>query len=299
MLNLRRLTYFLTVLDAGTLTAASETLHVAQPALSRQVQLLEKELGLRLFERERGRLVPTPSGVAMGAIARTLVSQADLALRAAARLRAGEVTYLQCATTPVTGHALLAPFVASLTSDDPVITSREVSHLDVEETLLEGADFAITPVPPSPHLSAVELGRFPVYAVVSLDHRWARAHRQSITLVELVREQLVVPPTTSISRQELDRSLRRAGLALTDHLVCEVDSTTIALAISNRRVGVTTARAPGRAWNVAIVDDVSGVSGPMISLHMTWLPHHYAASTMESLARRLSLFLETLYASGG
>ena len=297
MLHLRRLAYFTAVLDAGTLSAASLKLHIAQPALSRQIKLLEDELGLRLFERERGRLVPTPSGLEMGAIARTLLAQADLAQRAAARLRTGEVDHLVCVATPATTRGLMAWFIATTTPQDPVITTREAGHNEVEHALMEGADFVITPIPPSPGLVAVELGRFRVAAVVSLDHRWALERRGSISLAELVRERLVLPPPSSVSRLELDRCLRRAGLALGEHVVSEVDSTTIALAMSGHGVGVTTTASDNRAWWLTLDSDDPGMNGPEISLTMAWLPHHYAEPTMRSLARRFTRFIDDALAT--
>lgn len=289
MLHLRRLAYFVAVLDAGTLTAASATLHIAQPALSRQIHQLERDLSLRLFERDRGRLVPTPSGVTMGEIARRLLAQAELAERAAGNLRSGHVTALVCCSTPVTTRGLLVPFIASLGTGDPTITTREVGHLEVEHALLEGADFVVTPTPPSADLDAIDLGRFPVRAVVSPGHPWARDRRESVSLVELVAQQLIVPPPTSISRQEFDRSLRRAGLAIGRHIESELDETTIALAASGRGVGVTTTVPPVSVWAVTILDEHGGSDGPNISLHVAWQRHHYAAATMRDLGQRLAV----------
>jgi len=50
-MELRRLTYFLRIAEEGSLNAASRSLGIAQPALSRQMQLLEADLGVQLFKR--------------------------------------------------------------------------------------------------------------------------------------------------------------------------------------------------------------------------------------------------------
>ena len=47
----RRLHYFLTVADLGSLGRAAQVLHIAQPALSRQIRLLEEDVGVVLMER--------------------------------------------------------------------------------------------------------------------------------------------------------------------------------------------------------------------------------------------------------
>jgi LysR family transcriptional regulator, nitrogen assimilation regulatory protein len=56
LLNLRAMKYFVAIVDAGSLTAASEAIGIAQPALSRQMRELEKDLGVQLLHR-------TPHGV--------------------------------------------------------------------------------------------------------------------------------------------------------------------------------------------------------------------------------------------
>jgi len=56
-MDLRQLRTFVTIAEQGTVSRASAELRVAQPALSRQLQDLEGELGIKLFDRIRRRLV--------------------------------------------------------------------------------------------------------------------------------------------------------------------------------------------------------------------------------------------------
>ena len=53
-MELRTLRYFAQVVEAGTVSAAAEALHVTQPGLSRQLRQLERELGIPLFDRMAG-----------------------------------------------------------------------------------------------------------------------------------------------------------------------------------------------------------------------------------------------------
>lgn len=59
-LSIKQLETFRTVMRSGSVTVAAKTLHRTQPAISAMIVGLEKSLGLTLFERTKGRLVPTP-----------------------------------------------------------------------------------------------------------------------------------------------------------------------------------------------------------------------------------------------
>ena len=55
-MDIRIMEYYLAVVREGNISAAAETLHVSQPALSRQIKDLEEELGVTLFERGSRRI---------------------------------------------------------------------------------------------------------------------------------------------------------------------------------------------------------------------------------------------------
>ena len=59
----RHIEIFHAVMTSGNLTAAAELLHTSQPTVSRELARFEKVIGLRLFERVRGRLHPTVQGL--------------------------------------------------------------------------------------------------------------------------------------------------------------------------------------------------------------------------------------------
>jgi LysR family nitrogen assimilation transcriptional regulator len=61
-LDLKRLTYFTWVYEEGSFTAAAKKANVVQPTLSMQVKRLEDDLGVKLFERTLGGVLPTPAG---------------------------------------------------------------------------------------------------------------------------------------------------------------------------------------------------------------------------------------------
>ena len=64
-MDIRTMQYYLAVVREGTISAAAEALHVAQPSLSRQMKELEKELGAELFVRGNRRITLTAEGVVL------------------------------------------------------------------------------------------------------------------------------------------------------------------------------------------------------------------------------------------
>ena len=76
-MELRTLRYFLAVCEHGTMSRAAEALHVTQPALSRQIAALERELGIPLLERHSRSVTPTEQGLYLRRRAQEIVGLAD------------------------------------------------------------------------------------------------------------------------------------------------------------------------------------------------------------------------------
>ena len=71
-MELRVLRYFVAVADAGSVTAGSAASHVSQPAVSRQLRALERELGVELLVRSEGGVRLTAAGAELLVLARGL-----------------------------------------------------------------------------------------------------------------------------------------------------------------------------------------------------------------------------------
>jgi DNA-binding transcriptional LysR family regulator len=88
-MELRHLRYFIAVAELRSVRAASEQLHVTQPAISRQIQDLEEAIGAALFERTPRGLVLTAAGEAYLAEAREILARVDAANRLARQIASG------------------------------------------------------------------------------------------------------------------------------------------------------------------------------------------------------------------
>ena len=78
-MDFKQLRAFLTVADTGNVTRAAELLNLVQPAVSRQLRLLEEDIGSELFERERHGMVLTDSGKSLLVYARRAMLELDRA----------------------------------------------------------------------------------------------------------------------------------------------------------------------------------------------------------------------------
>src|SRR4051812_27456447 len=111
-LELRHLRYFVATAEAGTVTAAAERLHLTQPALSRQLRQLQRELGVDLFEPVGRRLELTSVGHAVLPHAKDVLSRVDTLTIAAAFHAHGRLERLTIGAPTVTLTDVVAPFIA-------------------------------------------------------------------------------------------------------------------------------------------------------------------------------------------
>lgn len=118
-MDIRQLSYFSTIYEEASMTAASEVLHVSQPTLSNQLKALEDELGFTLFERKNRKLIPTEEGVLLYEHAKVLQNNYDSLLQTFSELKSGnyDVLHIGC----ICSLAILAfpPLMTSFLEQNP------------------------------------------------------------------------------------------------------------------------------------------------------------------------------------
>lgn len=105
-MELRQLLCFVTVAEQQGFGRAAERLHIVQPAVSQQVRRLERELGVRLFERSTRHVRLTPAGERLLPEARAALAAADRVSRVAGGIAAGTDVTLRVGTSQGLGDRL-------------------------------------------------------------------------------------------------------------------------------------------------------------------------------------------------
>ncbi|MEU5164195.1 LysR family transcriptional regulator [Streptomyces sp. NPDC020875] len=111
--------YFIVVTEERHFGRAAYRLGMAQPSLSQRIQRLERELGVRLFDRGGRQVDLTEGGRLLLAEARPLIERADALLGVAARVRAGSAGVLRAAVPPELGGAVVAALVEGFRDGSP------------------------------------------------------------------------------------------------------------------------------------------------------------------------------------
>jgi DNA-binding transcriptional LysR family regulator len=131
-MDLRKLQYFIELVEQGSLGKAAEKLHVSQPALTKSLRLLEDELGVRLLDRLPAGVKPTVYGDSLFAHAKAMVAEADHARIEIQKLRGEEPGYVRVGTLPSVSAGLIARAVAALMPKNPPVKLRVVDKQNYE-----------------------------------------------------------------------------------------------------------------------------------------------------------------------
>lgn len=104
---------FHAIIETGTVTAAAEALGISQPGISNLIAELERQTKLKLFERQRGRLIPTPEAAVLFQEVDTVVRGLDHVTQAVVDLQNQKAGQLQVATS----HAMAFGFMPGVIAD--------------------------------------------------------------------------------------------------------------------------------------------------------------------------------------
>ncbi|MDL4777826.1 MULTISPECIES: LysR family transcriptional regulator [Thermomonosporaceae] len=210
-MNLRQLRYVVATADHGTMTSAAQALYVAQPALSRAVRELERELGVELFARSGRGVVLTPVGERVVREARVALDAVEAIESLAVARAGGRGAELRVAATPSLEPELTGRLIPRFARDQPAVRVRVIrreSREEVAGALRTGrADLALTDLPVPGDLSAHPFEQREVVLVSPPGLRL----RDPVPPAALNGMRLVLPARGGTGRAEIDHLLRRLG----------------------------------------------------------------------------------------
>ena len=139
-LSLRQLQYVVAVADTLGFHKAAARCHVSQPTLSAQLGQLESVLGVKLFERDRRRVVVTAAGADLVARARRVLVEVDDLIAAATRAREPFTGALRVGVIPTIAPYLLPEVMPAIRAQYPKLSLvfREEKTADIVRDLAEG-----------------------------------------------------------------------------------------------------------------------------------------------------------------
>lgn len=218
--DMRRLRYFLAVCEHGGFSRAAEAIGIAQPALTRQVQLLKQEIGVELFSRTGRSAVPTEAGQVLRAEAQGHLDSLDQLIDRMRRDFAGGPARVALGICPTIAPLFLTHVqdVLKATPGGPVLSVIEAYSGDLRSLMAAGRlDLALSYAGPA------EAG---VHATALLSERLVVATRAGVAgplgLSDLARLTLILPSRMHALRRIIDRVCAARGLSLVPAL--ELDS---------------------------------------------------------------------------
>lgn len=256
-MNLRHVRTFVTVAEEGTVSKAALRLRVAQPALSRQINDLEAELGIRLFDRVRKRLVLTGEGDRLLADCRNILSAVDSLSERARLLRRPDAGILKVAATPQMIDGVFSTFLHRCAARFPnvqiklseaigtdMMAKLERGELHLGIGSLEGIEainhkLGSFPLPPIEFLAAgrasLELGR-----------------AGNIEIGSLAPYPLLLLETSFFVRNTFDAACRLAGLKPQIFIESRTPHTLLALAEAGHGVAIVPSVLPTHRYRLRI-----------------------------------------------
>ena len=235
----RHIEIFHAVMTSGNLTAAAELLHTSQPTVSRELARFEKVIGLRLFERVRGRLHPTVQGLRLFEEVQRSWYGLDRIISAAEGLRQFRQGELSIACLPVFSQSLLPPLCQPFLQRYPDLSLNIIpqeSPLLEEWLSAQRHDLGLTETHVTPAgTERIELLTLNEFCVLPAQHPLAA--RRVLTPQDFAGESYISLSRSDSYRQLLDALFHEQGVQR--RMVMETHSAASVCAMVRAGVGLS------------------------------------------------------------
>jgi DNA-binding transcriptional LysR family regulator len=286
-MNLRHLHAFATIVDVGGLAKAATRLHLSQPALSRQIQALEADLGVALFDRIGRRVQLTSQGEDLLLRSRRLLAEAESLGERARELKRGETGILRVAATPQVIENLLADFLAPYRRRHPGVEvhlvedggARLIGRLERGEVHL-----SITPAGTTRFEGRL---LYPIHVVAALPSAHRLARRPLLEITELEGEPLMLPQRGFGSREWFDIACEIAHIRPRVLLESAAPHTLVALAAADYAIAILPSNARVSGEGVRAIPLVHRGASIGRWTHIAWDSQRFLAPYAEHFVTEL------------
>jgi LysR family transcriptional regulator, nitrogen assimilation regulatory protein len=268
-MNLRRLKYFVKIVDIGSLTQAAEILHIAQPALSQQIATLEGEFRQQLLVRTKRGVTPTEAGRVLYRHAQLMLKQFEQAqadVRNSGRALAGQVSIGLAPGTAASALAL--PLLKTVRARHPDVVlylnenlgttlCEQVGNGRMDMAVLYGGRSIVQGLNFEPLLTE-EL-------VLVAPSNFAMGGLQQVALADLREVELLLPRAHNYLRQYVDDAF--TSLQLAPRVVAEIESAaTLSAAVASGVAATVLPASAARAVAESIQARVFRIVSPVIEV---------------------------------
>ena len=204
-MEIRELKYFMEVAQELNITRAAKKLNMAQPPLSRQIQALEEELGVSLFDRSRKKLQLTEEGKLLRIRAGQILELMEKTESEVRELTKGTSGTLYIGTVEGRGPNLVSKWIARFKKLYPKVYYEiwNGSTDDVLDRLQKGIlDVALIMEPfNTEQLGSIIVDKVPWIAMIHNEHPLAKIPGDTIELSALAKEPIILPSRKSRVRE--------------------------------------------------------------------------------------------------
>lgn len=243
-MDLRQVRTFVTVAEVGTVSKAAERLHVAQPALSRQIANLEDELGLKLFDRVGRRLLLTSAGEQMLNDCRGLLNYARALGEQAQVLRRGDVGVLRVSASPHLIEGIFPDFLHDYATRYPNVQVRLVDAAAGAEAfrMLESGEIHLMQSimraikPDEERFASYPLA--PMEMLAACHPKLKLGSGDRVEIASLASYPLLQATPDFVMRRNFDAACRLAGFTPNNVLECRAPHGLLAMAEAGHGVAI-------------------------------------------------------------
>jgi DNA-binding transcriptional LysR family regulator len=292
-MNLRQIEVFRAVMVAGSVTDAARMLHVSQPGVSRMLGHIELQLGVKLFERSRGKLRPTPE-------AQSLFAEVEQVYRGVKRiddyardLKTGGGLSLRVLCSPSLALEVVPQAVSELSARYPDARIYMEAQLVREIVTLLGrsdADIAISTLAIDHALLHSELlGEWSLSCVFRAGHPFAR--KRSVGLRDILKERLIAFSADTPQGRLLEEWCHAHGVQPDARIEVRAGQVACALAAAGAGVAIVD-NLTARAWRSEKLAFRPISRGPTFQVHAVRHAHVPASALAHTFVQRVRATLQ-------